>query len=102
MILPDINENDHDDIPEAALKPSKNYYAAKKYRKQQSAIQAYLACINYADSCVGVILEALASSKYSENTIVILWGDHGWHLGEKLRYKKFTLWEEACSPGEFA
>ncbi len=96
MILPDINENDHDDIPDAALKPSKNYYAAKKYRKQQSAIQAYLACINYADSCVGVILEALASSKYAENTIVVLWGDHGWHLGEKLRYKKFTLWEEAC------
>jgi arylsulfatase A-like enzyme len=96
MILPEINENDYDDIPASALGPSKNYYATKKYKKQQAAIQAYLACINYADACVGVVLDALAQSKYAENTIVVLWGDHGWHLGEKLRYKKFTLWEEAC------
>ncbi|MBV5342956.1 sulfatase-like hydrolase/transferase, partial [bacterium] len=57
---------------------------------------AYLACINYTDTCVGVLLDALRKSKYAENTIVIFWGDHGWHLGEKLRYKKFTPWEEAC------
>jgi len=37
----------------------------------------------------------LAKSKYADNTIVILWGDHGWHLGEKLRYRKATLWREA-------
>lgn len=96
MILAAVNENDYDDIPSSALKPDKNYFAAKKYDKQQAAIQAYLACINYADACVGVVLEALAKSKYADNTIVVLWGDHGWHLGEKLRYKKFTLWEEAC------
>ncbi len=96
MILPEINENDHDDIPGSALGPSKNYFAAKKYNKQQAAIQAYLACVNYADACVGVVLDALEKSKYADNTIVVLWGDHGWHLGEKLRYKKFTLWEEAC------
>ena len=96
MILPEINENDYDDIPSSALQPSKNYYATKKYNKQQAAIQAYLACVNYADACVGVVLDALEKSKYAENTIVVLWGDHGWHLGEKLRYKKFTLWEEAC------
>ncbi|KJF45279.1 sulfatase [Draconibacterium sediminis] len=97
MILPEVNENDYDDIPNSALGPSKNYFAAKKYKKQQAAVQAYLACINYADACVGVVLDALANSKYANNTIVVLWGDHGWHLGEKLRYKKFTLWEEACN-----
>ena len=96
MILPEINENDYDDIPSSALPPSKNYFATKKYQKQKAAIQAYLACVNYADACVGVVLDALENSKYAENTIVVLWGDHGWHLGEKLRYKKFTLWEEAC------
>jgi arylsulfatase A-like enzyme len=96
MILPEVNESDYDDIPASALKPDRNYFAAKKYGKQQAAIQAYLACINYADACVGVVLDALAQSKYADNTIVVLWGDHGWHLGEKLRYKKFTLWEEAC------
>jgi arylsulfatase A-like enzyme len=96
MILPEVNESDYDDIPASALKPDRNYFATKKYGKQQAAIQAYLACINYADACVGVVLDALAQSKYADNTIVVLWGDHGWHLGEKLRYKKFTLWEEAC------
>jgi arylsulfatase A-like enzyme len=96
MIIPEIKENDHDDIPSYAAKPSKNYYAAKKYNKQQAAVQAYLASINYADACVGVILDALAKSKYADNTIVVLLGDHGWHLGDKMRYKKYTLWEEAC------
>lgn len=96
MILPEINEQDHDDIPGSAAGPSKNYYAAKKYKKQQASVQAYLACINYADSCVGVVLDELAKSKYADNTIVVLWGDHGWHLGEKMRYKKWTLWEESC------
>jgi len=95
IILPDVNENDYDDIPKSGFSPSPDYYATKKYGKQKDAVQAYLACINYADSCVGVVLDALAKSKYADNTIVILWGDHGWHLGEKLRYKKFTLWEEA-------
>ena len=96
LILPEVNENDYDDIPSAALQPQKNYYSVKKYDKQKDAVQAYLACINYADACVGILLDALARSKYAENTIVVLWGDHGWHLGEKLRYKKFTLWEESC------
>jgi arylsulfatase A-like enzyme len=96
LILPEVNENDFDDIPSAAFQPQKNYFSIKKYNKQKEAIQAYLACINYADACVGVVLDALSKSKYADNTIVVLWGDHGWHLGEKLRYKKFTLWEESC------
>ena len=54
-----------------------------------------MASINYADACVGAVLDALAKSKYADNTIVVLCGYHGWHLGEKLRYKKATLWEEA-------
>jgi len=96
LILPEINENDYDDIPSSAPKPSKDYFTVKKAGKQQDVIQAYLACINYADACVGTILDALSKSKYANNTIIVLWGDHGWHLGEKLRYKKSTLWDEAC------
>jgi arylsulfatase A-like enzyme len=96
MILPVVNEDDYNDIPESGYSPSKDYYTVKKYGKEKEVVQAYLACINYADSCIGVVLDALEKSKYADNTIVILWGDHGWHLGEKLRYKKVTLWEEAC------
>ena len=38
-------------------------------------------------------LISVCKSKYKDNTIVILWGDHGWHLGEKLSYRKSKLWE---------
>jgi len=40
-------------------------------------------------------LDAIAKNKYANNTIIILFGDHGWHLGEKLRYRKATLWRES-------
>ncbi len=92
--LPEVDENDLDDIP--GMSPTIDYQNVIRYDKQKEAVQAYLASINYADDCVGVILDALNNSPYKDNTIVILWGDHGWHLGEKLRYRKFTLWEEAC------
>jgi len=96
MILPEVNEDDFNDIPVVAGKNTKDYFTIKKYGKQKEVIQAYLACVNYVDSCVGVVLDALERSQYRNNTIIVLWGDNGWHLGEKLRYKKATLWEEAC------
>jgi arylsulfatase A-like enzyme len=43
-----------------------------------------------------VVFDALAKSKYADNTIVVIWGDHGWYLSEKLQYGKTELWEEAC------
>jgi arylsulfatase A-like enzyme len=61
----------------------------------RGAVRAYLACTSYADYCVGMILNALEKSKYKDNTIVVIWGDHGWHLGEKLRFRKVTLWSES-------
>lgn len=97
-----IDENDLDDIPDAGkkisggLKPDSDYNTLKKLGLTTEATRAYLACIAYADECIGVVLDALEKSKYWENTIVIIIGDHGWHLGEKLHYKKFTLWEESA------
>jgi arylsulfatase A-like enzyme len=43
-----------------------------------------------------VLFDALEKSKYGENTIIMLWGDHGWHLGEKMKYGKTDLWEESA------
>lgn len=86
-----------DDLADTGVSnPSKEYDFAVKHGLRKEAARAYLASINYADECVGVILDALEKSPYKDNTIVVLWGDHGWHLGEKQRYKKFTLWEEAA------
>ncbi|MCG8696797.1 MAG: DUF1080 domain-containing protein, partial [Bacteroidales bacterium] len=59
------------------------------------SVQAYLACASFADACVGVVMDSFAKSPYRDNTIVVLWSDHGWHLGEKLHWRKMTLWEEA-------
>jgi arylsulfatase A-like enzyme len=61
----------------------------------EKAVQGYLASITFADAEVGRLIDALDKSPYAENTIVVLWGDHGWHLGEKLHWRKFSLWEEA-------
>ncbi|MCD6288340.1 MAG: sulfatase-like hydrolase/transferase, partial [Candidatus Hydrogenedentes bacterium] len=49
----------------------------------------------FTDGQVGRVLDALDASEYRDNTIIVLWSDHGWHLGEKLHWRKFALWEEA-------
>ena len=55
-----------------------------------------MASINFADECVGLLLDALDASPYKDNTIVILWSDHGWQLGEKRHWRKFALWENVA------
>ena len=98
ITLPTIREDDLDDIPPAGVKMAKPTGDHKKviesnnYRK---AVQGYLASIAFADYQVGRLLDAFDNSPLRENTIVVLWGDHGWHLGEKHHWRKFSLWEEA-------
>ena len=55
----------------------------------------YAACVSYADAQVGKLMAKLKASGAAENTIVILWGDHGWHLGEHAVWGKHTLFEES-------
>lgn len=62
----------------------------------KKAIQAYLASISFADACVGVILDALASGPHANNTVVVLWSDNGFQLGEKRGWRKFKLWEKSA------
>jgi arylsulfatase A-like enzyme len=58
-------------------------------------VQGYLAAIAYLDMNVGRVLDAFEKSPTRTNTIVVFWGDHGWHLGEKEHWRKFALWEES-------
>jgi arylsulfatase A-like enzyme len=58
-------------------------------------LQAYLASITFCDALVGRLLDALNAGPAAGNTIVVLWSDHGWHLGEKQHLHKFTLWERS-------
>ena len=58
---------------------------------------AYFACISYVDAQVGKVLNALEESGEADNTIIVLWGDHGWHLGDLRIWGKHTLFEPSLS-----
>ena len=60
-----------------------------------NARRAYLACVRYTDRQVGRVLDALDKTGLSENTIVVLWGDHGWNLGDSALWAKHTPLERA-------
>lgn len=59
------------------------------------AVQGYLAAISYVDELVGRLIDTLDQTGLAATTTVILWGDNGFHLGEKLHWRKFALWEES-------
>lgn len=87
-------ENDLDDVPGAGQRLARNRYFAhiQEQKQWRQAIQAYLASIYYADAMLGRVLDELEKSPARDNTIVVLWSDHGWHLGEKEHWQKFTGW----------
>lgn len=58
-------------------------------------VQSYAAAITFADAMIGKLLAALEASPHANDTIVVLWADHGMHMGEKENFEKFTLWESS-------
>ena len=58
-------------------------------------VHSYLACVSFVDEQIGRVLKALDESPYAGNTIIVLWSDHGQHLGEKKHWRKMCLWEES-------
>jgi len=94
---PVFKENDLEDVPEQGVKFTNQDVHRKMVEKEKikEAVQAYLATGNFVDAMIGKVLEALENSAYADNTIVVFWSDHGFHLGEKLHWRKSTLWEEA-------
>ena len=79
---------------ELAMAGNNVFVKIKEYGKYKEAMQAYLACITFADAQLGAVLDLLENSKYADNTIVVFWSDHGWHHGTKQHWAKQTLWEE--------
>jgi arylsulfatase A-like enzyme len=77
-------------------KPDGDHAAMLASGRWKEAVQGYLAAIAYTDMNIGRLIDALDQSEYRNNTILVFWGDHGWHLGEKEHWRKFTLWEEAA------
>jgi len=99
IALPAVREDDLDDVPPIGRAMARarraDFELVKESGKYGEAVQAYLASISFADALVGRLLDALDRSDYARNTVVLLWSDHGWHLGEKGAWHKRTLWERA-------
>ena len=97
--LPPVKPDDWDDIPAAAAKLTLTNpkIPTHEWMKQDGrwleAVHCYLACIKWTDEQVGRLLDALDKGPNADDTIIVLFSDHGYHLGEKQRWEKFSLWE---------
>lgn len=96
--LPNNPLSDLDDLPpnfKGRLNIEPTHADILKKGDWRGMVQAYLACVSFADHCVGEVLKGLNEGPNKDNTIVVLWSDHGFHLGEKQKWAKRTLWEES-------
>lgn len=100
-VLPPVKENEranlprfswylHWDLPEPRLK------WVKENNQWRNLVRSYLASVSFSDAQLGRIVDALEAAGLAENTIIVVWGDHGWHLGEKGITGKNTLWERSA------
>jgi arylsulfatase A-like enzyme len=92
--LPPYRSDDFDDIPAIGRRMGERHIKhIRESGKWKEAVQGCLAADSFADACVGHVLDALEQSRYRDNTIVVLWGDHGYDVGEK-KIAKSALWEQ--------
>lgn len=99
IYLEPVLANDLDDLPTAAVRASNPGYTADVRANgplvRPEAVQAYLASIAFADAQVGRLMDFIDRLPDRDNTIIVLFGDHGTHLGTKHHWHKYTLWEES-------
>lgn len=99
---PPYKEDDLDDLPPKIRKAKMNRKRVHHQRlveigAVEDAIHGYLASVSYADAMLGRLMKALEESPHRDNTIVVLWSDHGYHHGEKGDWGKHTLWERTSN-----
>ncbi len=102
--MPRTSADDLADIPDGGrelLRQKQHFMRAILNAEEQhpgtweDAVRAYQASCTFADHQLGRLLDALARSAHAESTIIALWSDHGYHLGEKNHWEKFALWEKS-------
>jgi arylsulfatase A-like enzyme len=98
VTLPNVKEDDLDDVPPAGramAKPTGDHARVLEHGAWRRAVQGYLASISFVDACVGRVVRALDDGPHKDTTVIVLWSDHGWHLGEKEHWGKATGWFES-------
>lgn len=98
--LPAVRDDDRDDTPPFSWYlhwrlPEPRLSVLRKSNEWKPMVRAYLASTTFMDAQIGRLTDALVKSGQAENTIVVIWSDHGWHLGSKLISGKNSLWEES-------
>ena len=98
QLPPGYREDDLDDLPPEGKRrgPNRYFEHIRKHGQWKQAVQSYLASIHFADAMLGRVLDALEHGPNADNTIVMLMSDHGWHLGEKQHWQKYSPWR-ACT-----
>ena len=101
VMLPPYLEGDRDDTPRFSwylhwklTAPRRSFLV--EIGQSVNLVRSYLACVSFVDSQVGRVLAALDRSGHAKDTVVVLWSDHGWHLGEKQITGKNSLWERSA------
>ena len=98
--LPAVLENDLDDLSEYGINLTRLEHVSPphvwvvKKGEWKPLVQSYLACVSFVDHQVGKLLDALDNSPAKDNTLIVLYSDHGFHQGEKERFAKRSLWED--------
>lgn len=97
--LPETRSDDREDLSPYALElthgePAPRHQWFLDNDAWATAVQSYLASVAFVDAQVGRVLDALDASPYRDEAIVVLFSDHGWHLGEKQRWAKRSLWSD--------
>ena len=97
-VLPKILEDDRADTPRFSWYlhwnlPEPRLKWVRDNQQWRNLVRSYLACTSFVDAQIGRVLTALQEQGLAENTVVVVWGDHGWHLGEKGITGKNTLWD---------
>ncbi|HIA62944.1 MAG TPA: choline-sulfatase [Planctomycetes bacterium] len=98
-VLPKVIADDRDDTPRFSWYlhwklPECRLKFLQDENQWHNLARSYLACTAFIDSQVGRVIEQLENSGYRKNTIIVLWSDHGWHIGEKAITGKNTLWAD--------
>ena len=99
--LPPVNKDDRDDTPHFSWflhwrLPEPRLKFLEESNQWKNIVRSYLASVSFVDSQLGRVLDALETGGHADNTLVVLWSDHGWHLGEKMITGKNTLWDRSA------